>query len=192
MPHNVPFLRQASAGFWRAYDSSISSLSDVLDIDVRFTNDTTGCDEKDCADIRKGLPFREDEPGSETEIEQEARNSRFVFDVDGNTFSPDFYRLLESGSTVFKQTIFREWHDDRLVPWVHYVPISLGMKELPETLRFLSSKDGEGIAKQIAEKGREWKRKVLRREDVVSIWFRILLEWGRLVGDGREGDGICS
>lgn len=44
---------------------------------------------------------------------------RYVFDVDGNSFSARFRALLLSNSVVLKATIFTEWHSARLVPWVH-------------------------------------------------------------------------
>ena len=85
---------------------------------------------KEMADPKEGLVFTEKEPM------EESYGSKFAFDLDGNSYTERFSRLLQSHNTVFKMTIFQEWHDDFLVPWVHYVPITLGMKELPETLRF--------------------------------------------------------
>lgn len=110
-------------------------------------------------------------------------------DIDGNAFTERFYRLLKSNSTVFKMTMFHEWHDDRLVPWVHYVPISLEMKELPETLRFLADTErGREIAREIAEQGSTWAKKVLRAEDLRLAMWRILLEYGRLYDGKRDGE----
>ncbi|KAF3224142.1 capsule-associated protein CAP1 [Orbilia oligospora] len=37
---------------------------------------------------------------------------------------------------VFKMALFREWHEDWLIPWVHYVPLSLDMAESFEVLRY--------------------------------------------------------
>ena len=94
--------------------------------------------------------------------------------------------------TVFKMTMFQEWHDDRLIPWVHYVPISLKMTELPETLRFLAeTPQGQMIAKNIAEQGSDWALKVLRQEDLGLAVFRTLLEYGRLYGEARDRTGEC-
>ena len=89
--------------------------------------------------------------------------------------------------------MFQEWHDDRLIPWIHYVPISLKMTELPETLRFLAQTEkGQAIAKIIAEQRSEWALKVLRQEDLGLAVFRILLEYGRLYGEGEGSDGGVS
>ncbi len=63
-----------------------------------------------------------------------ALRSRLVFDIDGNGISGRFYKMLASRSLPLKQTLLREWHDDRLVPWVHYIPVSQGMEEVPELI----------------------------------------------------------
>jgi len=43
---------------------------------------------------------------------------------------------------------------------------------------------------RIAEQGREWAGKVLRKEDMEIYFFRVLLEWGRLTDDNRENLGF--
>jgi hypothetical protein len=106
----------------------------------------------------------------EFEDDNAAFRYRFVFDLDGNSFSGRFYGFLASHSVVLKQTLFREWHDERLFPWVHYVPISLGLGELPEVMRYLVLTDsGAKTAKEIAEGGRTWKLRALRMVDMGFI-----------------------
>ncbi|KPM42758.1 hypothetical protein AK830_g3823 [Neonectria ditissima] len=85
----------------------------------------------------------------------QALRSRLVFDIDGNGISGRYYKLLASRSLPIKQTIFREWHNDRLAPWVHYIPASQGMEEIPELISYLTSTEsGKQQAKEIAERGR--------------------------------------
>ena len=75
---------------------------------------------------------------------------------------------------------------------MHYVPITLGMKELPEILRFLAeTTEGQVIGKEIAEAGREWVSSVWRVVDMRIATFRILLEYARLYGDERDRTGEC-
>lgn len=61
--------------------------------------------------------------------------------------------------------------------------------------------DGEGsvllkaqgnvrAGEMIAEAGREWAGKVLRKEDMEIYMFRLLLEWGRLTDDRRDEIGF--
>lgn len=45
-------------------------------------------------------------------------------------------------------------------------------------------------AETIAEEGREWAGKVLRKEDMRVYMFRLLLEWGRLTDDRRDELGF--
>jgi len=50
---------------------------------------------------------------------------RYLFDMDGNGMSGRFPSLLASRSLVLKQTLQREFFDEWLWPWVHYVPVSM-------------------------------------------------------------------
>lgn len=116
-----------------------------------------------------------------------ALRSRLVFDLDGNGMSGRYYKLLASKSLPLKQTLFREWHDDRLVPWVHYVPISQGMKEVPELVFYLTSTvPGKRRAKEIAEQGRNWFSKAFRDVDMTIYTYRLLLELARLQNSERK------
>lgn len=117
----------------------------------------------------------------------EVFRSRLAFDLDGNGISGRYYKILASRSTPLKQTILREWHDDRLVPWVHYVPVSLGLKELPELVTYLtSSKPGQARAKLIADQGREWFGRAFREVDFTIYLYRLLLELARLQDPTRQ------
>ncbi|KAH6892934.1 hypothetical protein B0T10DRAFT_591724 [Thelonectria olida] len=116
-----------------------------------------------------------------------ALQSRLVFDIDGNGISGRYYKLLASKSAPLKQTLFREWHDERLVPWMHYIPVSQSMEELPELVFFLTSTDsGRKRAKEIAEEGREWYIKAFREVDLGIYTYRLLLELARLQDPERE------
>jgi hypothetical protein len=108
-------------------------------------------------------------------------------DVDGNSFSARFYRLLGSRSVVLKQTLFEEWHDDRLVPWVHYIPVSMNMHELPEVVRWLAlTPEGHRAAEEMAGRGREWRERSLGSEHR-RIWlWRCVLEYARVMDVGRD------
>jgi hypothetical protein len=81
---------------------------------------------------------------------------RYLLDIDGNSYSGRFYRFLASRNVPLKISIFREWHDERLVPWYHYIPVSQSMDELPELIRFLATtREREEIRRRIAVAGRE-------------------------------------
>ncbi|KAF1357015.1 glycosyl transferase family 90-domain-containing protein [Delphinella strobiligena] len=111
---------------------------------------------------------------------RESFSHKYIMDVDGNTFANRFYRLLATDSAVLKTTAFKEWHDERLFPWVHYIPISLSYSELPEVMRFLTETDeGEALGRRVAEQGREWGSRLLRKVDATVFMYRLMLEYAR-------------
>ena len=141
--------------------------------------------------------------------------SKFLIDVDGHSFSGRWRAFLESKSLGFKTTIFREWHDSRLFAWRHFVPVDQRYDDLYSLLTYFigygkpgpqrSPEDDysngdvyipahDAEAKKIADQGREWANKVLRREDIEVYTFRLLIEYGRIIDDNRDmigysGDG---
>ncbi|KAB8596106.1 hypothetical protein FH972_025815 [Carpinus fangiana] len=48
---------------------------------------------------------------------------KYLPDADGFSYSGRWRAFLRSGSLPIKATIFAEWHDSRLVPWKHFVPM---------------------------------------------------------------------
>ncbi|KAF4334240.1 beta-1 2-xylosyltransferase 1 [Fusarium beomiforme] len=117
----------------------------------------------------------------------EALKSKLAFDIDGNGISGRYYKLLASNSVPIKQTLLQEWHDDRLIPWLHYIPISQSMDELPELVFYLTSTpSGKEVAKRIAEQGREWYSRAFREVDMGLYVYRLLLEMARLQDPQRE------
>lgn len=117
----------------------------------------------------------------------ESSGYRFIMDIDGNTFANRFYRSLSSRSVIIKQTGFQEWHDERLFPWVHYVPLSISNEELPEIMRYMSETEpGQKLAQEIAERTRGWTARVLRKVDASIFTYRLVLEYARLLRDDRD------
>ncbi|KAK0630003.1 glycosyltransferase family 90 protein [Bombardia bombarda] len=115
----------------------------------------------------------------------------------------------------------KEWHSERLMPWIHFVPVDMRFHALHSTLAYFSGivtkkpkkpKNSEGVektppalllggrevvmsghmedARWIAERGKQWAAKALRREDMEVYLFRLLLEWGRLLDDKRGEVGF--
>lgn len=122
-------------------------------------------------------------PLSPREPPPTAFQNKFVMDVDGHGASPSFYRLLDSNSLVFKQTIFAEWHDDRIIPWLHYVPVSMGMEELPILIDFFANDPrGQKLGETMASASSEWASTSLRKIDLSIFIYRQLLELANIVG----------
>ncbi|OAA37175.1 Lipopolysaccharide-modifying protein [Metarhizium rileyi] len=119
---------------------------------------------------------------------------KFLPDVDGNSFSARFRGFLRSTSLPLKSTIYAEWHDDRLMPWVHFVPFDNTFQDLYPLLDFFSDKDGPGdaAARYIAEQGQSWSEQVLRRDDMRLYVWRLLLEWARVCDENRHTLGYVD
>ncbi|UZJ55680.1 hypothetical protein CBS101457_005000 [Exobasidium rhododendri] len=145
--------------------------------DVGFTA-AVQCDKEGvgCANLKKSIGFVKSADSGEEQKHQ------FLWDIDGNSMSGRFYRLLESNSLVFKQTLLGEWHDDRLIPWFHYVPVSFtSLKDIPHLLDyFINDSKGKKIAKEISAEGRKAVETNVRLPDLSIYWYRLLLEYGSL------------
>ncbi|KAF1816460.1 hypothetical protein P152DRAFT_409367, partial [Eremomyces bilateralis CBS 781.70] len=150
-------------------------------INVHFTG-LGQCDAGDCAAQRE---FFHIDPPARFE---EAYHARHLLDMDGNAFSGRFYAFLRSHSAVLKMAVFREWHDVWVRPWVHFVPVSLRGGEVMEVVRWMRGEDGK--MREMAEEGREWAGKALRRRDMEAWLLRLLLEYGRLVDEERGRIGF--
>ncbi|CAF9942148.1 hypothetical protein IMSHALPRED_003385 [Imshaugia aleurites] len=131
---------------------------------------------------------------------------RYLMDVDGAAYSGRFLPFLQSRCVPFRAAIFRSWWDARLTAWKHFVPVDVRLHGLLSTLAYFTGMadpagDGKGVvltkgnagaAEMIAEAGREWAGKVLRKEDMEIFMFRLLLEWGRLTDDRRDEIGFVA
>jgi hypothetical protein len=76
-------------------------------------------DRNACEDMQRALGPSNYEP------EDTCLSYRYLFDLDGNGMSTRFYRLLSRKAIFLNQTWFQEWHDDCLVPWAHYITITM-------------------------------------------------------------------
>jgi hypothetical protein len=168
---------------WNLKNSTATLYQDLFD--VEFTA-VIQCEEAACEEQKKHFHIAEKEPLIN------ARNKKFALDLDGNAFSGRYYALLKSNSVVFKQTIFREWHDERLIPWLHYVPLSMDGTEIFEILRYFTQEGetGDAAAKSIADASKEWMDKALRNDDMQVYLFRLLLEMARVMDENRDRIGF--
>ncbi|KAI6908090.1 glycosyltransferase family 90 protein [Hortaea werneckii] len=172
------------APHWQTKEVARKDYDQVMDVHFSHVGQ---CDPGDC-DAQKEF-FTLAPPVDQ----QEAWRFRYLLDLDGNAFSGRFYAFLRSRSLVFKMAVFREWHEEWIKPWVHYIPLSLRGDEALESVRYLSA-EGEGKKQgvRMAEASREWAGKVLRNEDFETWFFRLLLEYGRLVDDNRLNIGYAG
>ncbi|KAI4937387.1 uncharacterized protein J4E92_002117 [Alternaria infectoria] len=181
-------------------------------IDVHFSH-IGQCDPGDCDAQNEFFDVTERVDG------QDAWYYKHLLDMDGNAFSGRFYSFLKSRSLTYKMALFREWHAEWLRPWVHYIPLSLLGDEHLDLVRWFSGTqvfddDGDGVvervkadgtkkggngasegekkARLIAKRSSEWHDRVLRNVDFEVWFFRLLLEYGRVVDDKREEIGFAG
>ncbi|KAL4982426.1 hypothetical protein BDW68DRAFT_192169 [Aspergillus falconensis] len=129
---NAKVLAKTDGEQWEAKEVDRSNYRDLFD--VQFTS-VGQCDRNDCAAQMEFFNI------TEPVEQQEAWSYKYLIDIDGNAFSGRYHAFLKSNSLACKVALFREWHDERLKPWVHYVPLSLKGDELVETMRYFSSEE---------------------------------------------------
>lgn len=129
---------------------------------------------------------------------------KYLPDLDGNSFSGRYRSFLESSGVPIKATLYREWHDSRLVAWKHFVPMNNRFTDFYAILAYfmgcdedICGRDGvvpghDAQAEAIALEGSKWAKKVLRKVDMQIYMARLLLEWGRVTDDNRENVGWVS
>ncbi|KAH8707605.1 hypothetical protein GQ44DRAFT_715674 [Phaeosphaeriaceae sp. PMI808] len=154
-------------------------------IDVHFSH-VGQCDPGDCDAQREFFHVTEHAPT------QDAWSFKHLLDMDGNAFSGRFYAFLASRSLTFKMAVFREWHTEWLMPWVHYVPLSLRGDEHLDLVNWFAEGGGKEVGKGVAERSSEWHGRVLRNVDFETWFFRCLLEYARVVDDRREEIGYAG
>ena len=195
----------------------VSELTELLSVDVQVVSDIARCGGRDCPD--QAAEFA---PLAEKSEFQAHWGYKYLLDLDGAGFSGRFLPFMHSRSLPFKAAVFREWWDNRLTPWHHFVPLDVRghgfwatvayfarMKPLPlggqgqneadlnDNPVALTKIKGQSVkmeaherqAERIAEDGRLWAQRVLRKEDMEIYFFRLLLEWGRLTDDRRDEIG---
>ncbi|KAM3419781.1 hypothetical protein BST61_g3114 [Cercospora zeina] len=176
---------------------SIQQISSFLATDVHFVDSIVRCAGRDCSDQEK-----EFSPLERPLDFQGHWQYKYLLDLDGAGFSGRFLPFLRSNSLPLKAALFREWWDDRVEAWVHFVPLDLRGHGLWATLAYfqgiyakiggvdVSVEAHHQEAERIARQGKEWAERVLRKEDMEVYMFRLLLEWGRLTDDKRDSLGF--
>ena len=142
-------------------------------------------------------PFFEIQPGMQL---GEQFDRKFLPDIDGNSFSGRYRGFMLSSSVPIKATIFREWHDSRLMPWVHFVPMDNRFLDFWGIMEYFIGYKGKHVdipahdaeAEKIAIAGQKWANKVLRKEDMQIYVLRLLLEYARLSDDRRDHMGYVG
>ena len=198
-PQSILLPYDASGMHPRLEYTSVSpaDLTSMMQTDAHFVEKVIRCIHSDC-------PNQEAEfaPMVQRSDFQAHWSDKYLLDLDGAGFSGRFIPFLQSHSLPLKAALFREWWDDRLTAWHHFVPLDLRGQGFWATLAYFAGMEGtvngrhvklephDAEGEAIAENGREWANKVLRKEDMEIYMFRLLLEWGRLTDDRRDSIGL--
>ncbi|KAK8022809.1 hypothetical protein PG993_013576, partial [Apiospora rasikravindrae] len=161
-------------------------------VNVSFVGDFNDrCDQRDCRQQQEtfyGSPTAEPAPSQEF---TEHWHHRHLVDLDGAAFSGRFLPFLSSRSLPYRAALFRTWWEERVHAWRHFVPLDVRLRELASILDYLGgTASGNTDAERIANEGRAWAEKAMRKEDMSVYMFRLLLEWGRILDDRREEIGF--
>ena len=153
---------------WTLKEVPRTDFKDLIDVNFAHIGQ---CDPGDCDAQREYFEV------VKPDKQHDAWQYKYLLDIDGNAFSGRFYAFLKSMSLVYKMAIFREWHEEWLKPWVHYIPLGLKGDEYVESVRYFDrEEEGKVQALRLAIQGREWAGQVLRNEDFEVWLFRLLLE----------------
>ncbi|CAH7666778.1 family 90 glycosyltransferase [Phakopsora pachyrhizi] len=176
---------------------SLKELSERF-LTASFVGQLVQCtvDDGSCEAVKKEIDF---DPFVDWNYQN---NFKYVLDVDGNSWSGRFRRLLASNSLVFKSTIWPEWYRDHIQAWYHYVPVRIDYEDIFDLISFFTgsrteddqnyeggdrSDQGyfEGLAERIAGQGTDWVKNHFRYEDLQAYMWRTCLEWARVSSDDR-------
>lgn len=165
----LKYINTTTPGVWEERQIAMSEANKYFDVKFTYIGQ---CDPGDCDAQREYF-------GTVQPVNMfEAFQSRYLLDIDGNAFSGRYYAWLQSNSLVYKLALFREWHDEWLKAWVHYVPLGLNGSEYVESVRYFEEEEGgKQEGKKIADAGKVWANKVLRNDDLEVWYFRLLLEY---------------
>ncbi|CAK7199583.1 hypothetical protein SEUCBS139899_002266 [Sporothrix eucalyptigena] len=123
---------------------------------------------------------------------------KVVADIDGDSYSPYLASIVRSTSMPLKATMYAEWHDDRLVPWFHYVPMDNSFIDLFGILDYFITDeddrlpDRDNATEKIAKNGMAWSERMLRTSDMRLYTWRLLLEYARVVDPYRDKLGYVD
>lgn len=204
LDQQVPVLASSDSG--KTYKSVMLQPAEFAKehTNVAFTSAMYGCIPEGCSIYDQIFVKAADAP-----FEEQFRY-KYLIDVDGQSFSGRWRAFLQSRSLGIKSTIFREWHDQRLMAWRHFVPMDnryddlfgiltyfLGIDLKPSGFRGKSAGTvhapaHDDQARELAEQGSQWSRKVLRREDMEIYMLRLLLEYRRIIDDNRGNIGYAG
>jgi len=105
---------------------------------------------------------------------------KVLMDLEGYAWSNRFKLLLYSNSIVFRPTtIFREFWQDWVEPWKHYIPVKYDFSDVEEKLDRVINGDPRLLS--VIQPSTSFVQNNLRIEDVYCYTYRLLLDYAKLL-----------
>jgi hypothetical protein len=148
-----PWHNKTSMAVWRGTSSGTTIRKGMLAESENTTPDTlfdfgfTHCPRCNRNWVKDKLPF------------DDFLRYGAIFDVDGNSWSERFGRLLCRNSVVVRIVPeYVDYFSPELQPWVHYVPVKLDMPDLANTTRYVLDHGNQDEMQAIVANARCWCR----------------------------------
>lgn len=102
--------------------------------------------------------------------------NKYVVTISGNAYAGLLKPALLSNSCVLRQdSMAREWYEDKMTAWVHYVPIKYDLSDLFEKISWAKEHDVE--CEKIASQGRSFALENFARS-AVNMYIHSIIERG--------------
>ncbi|XP_025108187.1 protein O-glucosyltransferase 1-like [Pomacea canaliculata] len=118
-------------------------------------------------------------PAEEVRLEDHCKY-KYLFNFRGVAASFRLKHLFLCSSLVFH--VGSEWLEffyPAMKPWVHYIPIKQDLSDVRDLIQF--AVDNDAVAREIAERGRNFIWHHLRMEDVSCYWEHLLKRYAKLI-----------
>ncbi|KAF7302801.1 CAP10 domain-containing protein [Mycena kentingensis (nom. inval.)] len=158
---------------------------DIMDVALSAFHDDLCGDQCDADAIKKEYGIVQ-----ASSPREDVYRYKYVFDVDGNSFSGRYFGLLKSGSLVFKSTVFLEYFGEWLRPFEHYIPVLPDLSDLVEKVEWAVAHDEE--AQRIQQAGKVFAERVLTDAQNDCYFALVLLEWGRLLDMANTTSSVAG
>lgn len=180
-PHRVPWEQKENILFWRGGVSGI--MWRVNTVKECLTIPRTDVKLVDCYS-RPGEYSPTDTPelfADKVGVLDQLKYKALLY-VDGNSSASNATWIFATGCVPVFVSIHEFWFRDKLVPWVHYVPVEWDLSDLREKVQWIWDHDED--AKKIAENALEFSRTVLSCENQREY---IKKEIDRVITNGQIG-----
>jgi beta-1,2-xylosyltransferase len=136
--------------------------------------------------------------GQQKDPNERSNDYKYVLDLDGESWSKRFPKLMAAKNMVIKAGVFPEWNMATLPAWFAYVPANIDYSDIFSIMAFFRGHPGtlrgshERVARRIASNGQCWVERTWRKEDMQAYSFRLYLEYARLVHPDRDSGAMVS